>query len=80
MALMCHLPGIVKPASSISDASFFLRCGFGKCGPCTALIDGEPVRSCIAPVDTVSARKVITLAGIGSADKPHKEQAAFIEE
>src|SRR5689334_16070367 len=55
-------------------------CGLGQCGACTVLIDGQPVRSCLAPIDSVGARKVITLAGIGSAEKPHKVQAAFIEE
>ena len=55
-------------------------CGLGQCGACTVLIDGQPVRSCLTPVDSVSVRKVVTLAGIGSAEKPHKVQAAFIEE
>jgi nicotinate dehydrogenase subunit A len=55
-------------------------CGLGQCGACTVLIDGQPVRSCSAPVDSVSKRKVVTLAGIGSAEKPHRVQAAFIEE
>jgi aerobic-type carbon monoxide dehydrogenase small subunit (CoxS/CutS family) len=55
-------------------------CGLGQCGACTVLIDGQPARSCLAPVASVVARKVVTLAGIGSADKPHKVQAAFIEE
>ena len=55
-------------------------CGLGQCGACTVLMDGQPVRSCLAPVDSVGKRKVVTLAGIGSAEKPHKVQAAFIEE
>ena len=55
-------------------------CGLAQCGACTVLINGEPVRSCITPVDTVGARNVTTLAGIGTAQKPHKVQAAFIEE
>jgi aerobic-type carbon monoxide dehydrogenase small subunit (CoxS/CutS family) len=44
------------------------------------LINGEPVRSCITPVNAVGAKKITTLAGLGTADKPHKVQAAFIEE
>ena len=55
-------------------------CGLAQCGACTVLINGEPTRSCITPVETVGAKKITTLAGLGSADKPHKVQAAFIEE
>jgi len=55
-------------------------CGLGQCGACTVLLDGEPVRSCSIPVDGLQGRKVVTLAGIGTPEKPHKVQAAFIEE
>ena len=55
-------------------------CGLAQCGACTVLLNGEPVRSCVTRVDAVGARKVTTLAGIGTAEKPHKVQAAFIEE
>src|SRR5258705_12743432 len=47
-------------------------CGLAQCGACTVLLNGEPVRSCVTPVDKVGARKVTTLAGIGTADKTHK--------
>jgi nicotinate dehydrogenase subunit A len=55
-------------------------CGLAQCGACTVLLNGNPVRSCSVPVSAVGAGKVTTLAGIGSAKKPHKVQAAFIEE
>lgn len=55
-------------------------CGLAQCGACTVLLDGVPVRSCALPVDSIAGKKITTLAGIGSADKPHKVQAAFIEE
>jgi nicotinate dehydrogenase subunit A len=55
-------------------------CGLAQCGACTVLINGEPVRSCVTRVDAVGARKITTLAGIGTPEKPHKVQAAFIEE
>jgi aerobic-type carbon monoxide dehydrogenase small subunit (CoxS/CutS family) len=55
-------------------------CGLAQCGACTVLIDGQPVRSCITPVDSVGASQVTTLAGIAKDGKPHKIQAAFIEE
>jgi nicotinate dehydrogenase subunit A len=55
-------------------------CGLAQCGACTVLLDGVPVRSCVTPVDSVGQGKITTLAGIGTAEKPHKVQAAFIEE
>ena len=56
-------------------------CGLGQYGACTVHVDGEAVRSCITPLSSVSAQqKIVTLEGLGSADKPHPVQAAFIEE
>jgi nicotinate dehydrogenase subunit A len=55
-------------------------CGLAQCGACTVLLDGNPVRSCGTPVGSVGTGKITTLNGIGSAEKPHKVQAAFIEE
>jgi nicotinate dehydrogenase subunit A len=55
-------------------------CGLSQCGACTVLIDGTPTRSCVTELQSVGSRKVTTLAGIGSEAKPHKVQAAFIEE
>jgi nicotinate dehydrogenase subunit A len=55
-------------------------CGLAQCGACTVWIDGEPVRSCATPVDSVGTGKVTTLAGISKDGKPHKVQQAFIDE
>jgi aerobic-type carbon monoxide dehydrogenase small subunit (CoxS/CutS family) len=44
------------------------------------LLEGVPTRSCVTPVDSIAGKKVTTLNGIGTVDKPHKVQAAFIEE
>jgi len=55
-------------------------CGLAQCGACTVHIDGQPVRSCITPVSTVGKGKVVTLAGLGTAEKPHPVQRAFVEE
>lgn len=55
-------------------------CGLAQCGACTVLLNGNPVRSCVTRADAVGAAKITTLAGIGTPDKPHKVQAAFIEE
>ncbi len=55
-------------------------CGLGQCGSCTVLIDGEAIFSCVYPVSAVVGKKITTLEGIGSAEKPHPVQAAFIAE
>lgn len=55
-------------------------CGLAQCGACTVLIDGKPVRSCVTPVSAVGAKNVTTLEGLGTAQKPHPLQQAFIEE
>ena len=56
-------------------------CGLGQCGTCTVLVDGAAVRSCITPLSSVdSNQKVVTLEGLGSPQKPHPVQKAFIDE
>jgi aerobic-type carbon monoxide dehydrogenase small subunit (CoxS/CutS family) len=55
-------------------------CGLGQCGACTVMIDGRAARSCVTPVSAVADRTVTTLAGIGTADNPHRVQRAWIEE
>ncbi len=55
-------------------------CGLGQCGACTVLVDGQAVRSCVTPVQSVAGRKVTTIEGLGSPARPHPLQAAFIEE
>ena len=55
-------------------------CGLSQCGACTVLLDGQPARSCVTPLNSIAGKKVTTLNGIGHDGKPHKLQAAFIEE
>ena len=56
-------------------------CGLGQCGACTVHIDGEAVRSCITPLSAVDAKQnVVTLEGLGSPEKLHPVQKAFIDE
>ena len=55
-------------------------CGQAQCGACTVHINGAPVRSCATPMSAVGDGKVVTLAGLGTPDKPHPVQAAYVEE
>jgi len=54
-------------------------CGLAQCGACTVHIDGRPMRSCSVPVSTVRGR-VTTIEGLGTPEKPHPLQKAFVEE
>jgi nicotinate dehydrogenase subunit A len=55
-------------------------CGLGQCGACTVLLDDVPVRSCTVRLEQAGGRRVVTAEGLGSPDKPHPVQAAFIVE
>lgn len=55
-------------------------CGLGQCGACTVLVNGQAVRSCLTPVQAVVGQDVVTIEGLGSPERPHPLQAAFIEE
>ncbi len=55
-------------------------CGMAQCGACSVLLRGEVVRSCVMPVSAVGNAEVTTLEGLGTPEKPHAIQQAFIEE
>ena len=55
-------------------------CGLGQCGACTVHLDGEAVRSCVLPVSAAANKTVTTIAGLGTPEKPHPLQAAYVAE
>ncbi|MBM3818278.1 MAG: (2Fe-2S)-binding protein [Acidimicrobiia bacterium] len=55
-------------------------CGLGQCGACTVIVKGRAVRSCMTPVNTVGGAEITTLEGLGTPEKPHPIQQAFIDE
>ena len=55
-------------------------CGLAQCGACTVHMNGQAIRSCITPMSSVGAAKVVTLAGLGTPEKPHPLQTAYIVE
>ena len=54
-------------------------CGLAQCGACSVLVDGKEVRSCVTPISTVKG-PVTTIEGLGTLEKLHPLQKAFIEE
>jgi nicotinate dehydrogenase subunit A len=55
-------------------------CGLGQCGACTVLVDGAPMRSCETPIGALAQSEVTTLEGLGTLERPHPLQSAFIAE
>ena len=55
-------------------------CGLGQCGACTVIVNGQATRSCVTPVKSVGTNEVTTLEGLGTPEKPHPIQQAFIDE
>jgi nicotinate dehydrogenase subunit A len=55
-------------------------CGLAQCGACTVHVNGAAVRSCTYPVAQAAGKHVLTLDGLGTPEKPHPLQTAFIEE
>jgi aerobic-type carbon monoxide dehydrogenase small subunit (CoxS/CutS family) len=55
-------------------------CGLGQCGACTVIVKGQAIRSCITAVKTVAGADITTLDGLGTPEKPHPIQQAFIDE
>src|SRR5436190_1624488 len=55
-------------------------CGLGQCGACTVIVKGQAIRSCVTPVNTVEGADITTLEGLGTPEKPHPIQQAFIDE
>jgi carbon-monoxide dehydrogenase small subunit len=54
-------------------------CGIGECGVCTVLMDGEPVNSCLVMAVKTQGREILTVEGLGSREKLHPLQKAFVE-
>ena len=55
-------------------------CGLAQCGACTVHLDGSAIRSCVTPVSAAAGSEITTLAGLGTPEKPHKLQQAWIDE
>lgn len=69
---------VLRGPLNLNGAKF--GCGFGQCGACTVLVEGEAVYSCLTPVVAVVGRQVTTIEGLGSEQSPSPLQRAFIEE
>jgi nicotinate dehydrogenase subunit A len=55
-------------------------CGLGQCGACTVINKGQAIRSCVTPISMVAGAEITTLEGLGTVEKPHPIQQAFVQE
>ena len=69
---------VLRNALDLTGAKY--GCGLGQCGACTVIVDGNATRSCLTPVSKAEGKKITTIEGLGTPDKPHRLQAAFIAE
>jgi isoquinoline 1-oxidoreductase alpha subunit len=67
---------VVRDVLNMTGTKF--GCGVAACGACTVLVDGQAVRSCVTPLASVAGKVVRTIEALGTADKPHALQAAWV--
>ena len=66
--------------STLGLTASHFGCGMNQCGACYVMIDGHAVASCDTPLWAASDKEIITAEGLGTPDRPHKLQRAFIAE
>jgi nicotinate dehydrogenase subunit A len=69
---------VLRNDLALNGAKF--GCGLAQCGACTVLVDGRATRSCVTPISAVGQSEVTTIEGLGTIEKPHPLQQAFIDE
>jgi nicotinate dehydrogenase subunit A len=68
---------VLRNDLALNGAKF--GCGLAQCGACTVLLDGRAVRSCVTQIGTLGEAEITTIEGLGTIEKPHPLQQAFIE-
>jgi nicotinate dehydrogenase subunit A len=69
---------VLRNDLALNGAKF--GCGLAQCGACTVLVDGQAVRSCVTPIGALGKSEITTIEGLGTIDRPHPLQQAFIDE
>lgn len=68
---------VLRGPLGLSGARF--GCGMAQCGSCAVLVDGEEKAACALEIGAVAGKSVLTSEGLGTPERPHPLQAAFIE-
>lgn len=69
---------VLRDEFALNGAKF--GCGLGQCGSCTVMVDGNAALSCVTPISVLQGRRVTTIEGLGTIERPGPVQRAFIEE
>ena len=69
---------VLRNDLALNGAKF--GCGVAQCGACTVLVNGKPTPSCVTAIGTLGNAEIVTLEGLGTPDKPHPLQKAFVDE
>ena len=72
-----RLLGVLRDDLDLTGTKY--GCGEGQCGACTVLVNGEPTRACLTPVEAVAGKEITTIEGLARDGKLHPVQEAFIE-
>jgi nicotinate dehydrogenase subunit A len=72
-----NLLDVLRNALGLSGSRF--GCGLEQCGACTVIVDGKAERSCTKPTWAIAGKEVVTIEGIGTRERPHPLQEAFLE-
>ena len=75
-----NMPLLYALRDELGLHGFHFGCGLAQCGACTVHYYGEALRSCVMPVSAVAGADIVTLEGLGTPEKPHPLQQAFIAE
>ncbi|NLF40736.1 (2Fe-2S)-binding protein [bacterium] len=71
---------LIETLRRLGMKSVKFGCGEGTCGACTVIVDGKARLSCLTLTAQMQGRKITTLEGIGTIDKLHPLQRAFLDE
>ena len=75
-----NMPLLYALRDELGLHGFHFGCGLAQCGACTVHYYGEALRSCVMPVSAVADADIVTLEGLGTPEKPHPLQQAYIAE
>jgi nicotinate dehydrogenase subunit A len=78
MSAEAPLLSALRGALGLAGARF--GCGANQCGACNVLIDGQAVASCDTPLWAAAGKAITTVEGLGTPERPHALQSAFIAE
>jgi len=72
------LLGVLRSQLALTGTHF--GCGANQCGACNVMVDGQAVAACDTPLWSVAGKEIVTVEGLGTPERPHPLQKAFLAE